>query len=90
MSDRKYEILGNVAKIKGRIGWKGYKTSDLRNSGPIVFSGTEIKSQSYIDFSKVKHLTHEKFEESPEIRLKDGDIMIATRGSLGQIGFYKS
>jgi type I restriction enzyme S subunit len=89
MSEWKYEILGDVAKIKGRIGWKGYKTSDLRNSGPIVFSGTEIKSQSYIDFSKVKHLTLEKFEESPEIMLKDGDIMVATRGSLGQIGFYK-
>lgn len=89
MSDWKFEILGNVAKIKGRIGWKGYKTSDLRDNGPIVFSGTEIKSKSFIDFSKVKHLTQEKFDESPEIILQDKDIMVATRGSLGQIGFYK-
>lgn len=89
MSVWKYEILGEVAKVKGRIGWKGYKTSDLREFGPIVFSGTEIKSQSYIDFSKVKHLTQEKYDESPEIMLKDKDIMVATRGSLGQIGFYK-
>lgn len=89
MSEWKYEILGEVAKVKGRIGWKGYKTSDLREFGPIVFSGTEIKSQSYIDFSKVKHLTQEKYDESPEIMLKDKDIMVATRGSLGQIGFYK-
>jgi type I restriction enzyme S subunit len=90
MSEWKFESLENVAKIKGRIGWKGYKTSDLRDSGPIVFSGTEIKSNSFIDFSKVKHLTEEKFEESPEIMLRDKDIMVATRGSLGQIGFYRS
>lgn len=89
MSEWDYKILGSVAKVKGRIGWKGYKTSDLRDFGPIVFSGTEIKSQTFIDFSKVKHLTAEKYEESPEIMLKDKDIMVATRGSLGQIGFYR-
>jgi type I restriction enzyme S subunit len=89
MNEWDMKSLGEVSKIKGRIGWKGYKTSDLTNSGPIVFSGTEIKSQSFIDFSKVKHLSSEKYEESPEIMLRDKDIMIATRGSLGQIGFYK-
>ena len=79
MSIWEYKILNNVANIKGRIGWKGYKTSDLRETGPIVFSGTEIKSQFYIDFSKVKHLTIEKYEESPEIILKDKPNPITKR-----------
>ena len=56
MKGTKDTIIGKVAedwelgefskdlRIKGRIGWKGYKTSDLVDSGPIVIGGTEIKS----------------------------------------------
>ena len=28
--------------VKGRIGWRGYKTSDLRKEGPIVLGGENI------------------------------------------------
>lgn len=83
------KIIDDVLKVKGRIGWKGYKTSDLRESGPIVFSGTEIKSNYHIDLDGVKHLTQEKYDESPEIMLKDKDVLVATRGSLGEIAIYR-
>ncbi len=83
------KVVENVLKVKGRIGWKGYKTSDLRESGPIVLSGTEIKSKYHIDLEGVKHLTQEKYDESPEIMLKDKDILVATRGSLGEIAIYR-
>jgi type I restriction enzyme S subunit len=81
--------LSELALVKGRVGWKGYKTSDLRESGPIVFSGTEVKSQFHMNLKDVKHLTQEKFEESPEIILKDKDLLVSTRGTLGEIGFYR-
>ena len=76
-------------KIKGRIGWKGYKTSDLRFVGPIVIGGENIKSSFFLDLSTVKHLSREKFLESPEIILKKDDILVVTRGNgIGKIGFF--
>ena len=77
-------------KIQGRIGWKGYKTSDLVDEGPIVVGGTEIKSSIRLSLDNVKHLSREKYEESPEIMLKEGDVLLVTRGNLGEVGYYHS
>jgi type I restriction enzyme, S subunit len=81
--------LGRDAVIKGRIGWRGYKKSDLKKSGPIVIGGINIKNHIYLDYSDIKHISKEKFEESPEIKLKKGDILIVQRGNgIGDVGFY--
>lgn len=88
-SEWKEVQINEIAKIRGRIGWKGYKTSDLRETGPVVLGGNNIKSSIYLDLSDVKHLSREKFEESPEIMLKRNDILIVTRGNgIGDVGFF--
>lgn len=75
--------------VKGRIGWKGYKTSDLVEKGPYVIGGTEIKNDIFLDLSNAKCLSREKFQESPEIILKDGDLILVTRGNgLADIGYF--
>ncbi|MEM4335414.1 MAG: restriction endonuclease subunit S [Candidatus Anstonellales archaeon] len=75
--------------VRGRIGWRGYKLSDLKNSGPFVLGGENIKSFYYLDFSDVKHISKEKYEESPEIQLKANDVLLVTRGNLGDVGHFK-
>ena len=82
--------FSNALKIKGRIGWKGYKTSDLRNSGPVVIGGVNIKSNINLDYSTISYLSREKFEESPEIMLKKGDVILVTRGNgIGDVARFK-
>ncbi|SMO48380.1 restriction endonuclease subunit S [Gracilimonas mengyeensis] len=82
-------ILEDIVEIKGRIGWKGYKKSDLRDSGPVVIGGTNIKNDIYLDLAELKHLSREKYEESPEIMLKTGDVLLVQRGSsVGDVGYY--
>lgn len=75
-------------KIQGRIGWKGYKTSDLVPFGPYVVGGAEIKSSIFLDLKNAQCLSRVKYEESPEIMLKDGDVLLVTRGNLGEVGYY--
>ncbi|WP_410004842.1 restriction endonuclease subunit S [Aequorivita nionensis] len=75
-------------RIQGRIGWKGYKTTDLVDEGPIVIGGTEIKSSIFLRLDNVSHLSRNKFVESPEIMLKEGDVLLVTRGNLGEVGYY--
>lgn len=73
--------LGDDVVIKGRIGWKGYKREDLIDFGPVVIGGTNVKSNFHLDLSEVKHLSRGKYDESPEIVLKTGDVLIVQRGN---------
>ena len=83
----KIETIGDLSIVKGRIGWRGYTTNDLVDEGPWVVGGKEITS-GFIDFNTAKHLTREKYEESPEIMLKDKDLVIAKTGTIGPIAMF--
>lgn len=78
--------LQKVLDVKGRVGWKGYKKTDLRKSGPLVLGATHITNYGEIDISKPVYLSKEKFEESPEIKIIKHDLIFAQRGSLGLVG----
>lgn len=81
-------LLGRDTTIKGRIGWKGYTTDDLRNSGPWVIGGTSVNSVPRIGLETAKHLSREKYLESPEIQLKHGDLLVVTRGNLADVALF--
>ena len=81
------KTIGDLSIVKGRIGWRGYTTNDLVGEGPWVVGGKEITS-GFIDFSTAKHLTREKYEESPVIMLKDKDLIIAKTGTIGPIAMF--
>ena len=88
-SEWRTKELGEITKIKGRIGWKGYKTTDLRDYGPVVLGGNNIKNSIYLDLSYIKCLSREKFEESPEIMLEKNDVLVVTRGNgIGDVSFF--
>ncbi|OBT08055.1 hypothetical protein A9267_10030 [Shewanella sp. UCD-FRSSP16_17] len=78
--------LGDVADVRGRIGWKGYKTTDLRDNGPLVIGGTQISKEHKLDFRKPVYLSREKYEESPEIMVHPGDLLLVKTGNtIGKI-----
>ena len=81
------KTIGDLSDVKGRIGWRGYTTNDLVDDGPWVVGGKELTS-GFIDFNSAKHLTREKYEESPEIMLKDKDLIIAKTGTIGPIAMF--
>jgi type I restriction enzyme S subunit len=88
MSEWKEYSIQELFHVQGRIGWKGYKRTDLVESGPIVVGGREINSELFLDLSDVKHLSREKYEESPEIMLKHEDVLVVCRGNLAEVGIY--
>ena len=78
--------LNSIARVKGRVGWKGYKKTDLRKTGPLVLGATHINSNGSLDLSKPVYISREKYLESPEIMVKQGDLLIVQRGNtLGKI-----
>lgn len=74
--------IRQVAKIFGRIGYRGYTVADLvsEGEGAITISPSNMKDY-HMDFSSCTYLSWEKYEESPEIKISNGDILFVKTGS---------
>jgi len=81
MELKKYK-LGEVAEIRGRIGFRGYTVNDLvqKHEGAITFSPTNISDHT-INYNDCDYISFEKYEESPEIQIFNGDILFTKTGS---------
>ena len=75
--------LGEVVKIKGRIGFRGYTTKDIveQGKGAISLSPTNITENGSLNFEKSTYISWKKYDESPEIQLKKGYIVLVKTGS---------
>ena len=88
--ERVRETLGNriitklkyVSSINGRIGFRGYTQNDLvdEGDGAITISPSNIKGMN-TDFSKCTYVSWYKYNESPEIKVCKGDIILVKTGS---------
>lgn len=74
--------LGDHAIIKGRLGWKSLKQEEYVDQGPSMIAGKHI-TEGIINWNKVDHIPQWRYDESPEIMLKNGDIIFSKDGSLG-------
>jgi type I restriction enzyme S subunit len=78
--------IKDMCDVRGRVGWRGYKKTDLRSEGPYVIGATHLSDDFKLDLSSPVFISKEKYFESPEIMANQGDIIIAQRGSLGKLG----
>ena len=82
--------LGEHLYIKGRIGWKGLKKEEyLENGNYKIINATAIEDDG-INWNECGYITKDRFDESPEIILKEKDILISKDGTIGKIGYVKS
>lgn len=76
--------LGDVCKTNGRIGFRGYTEKDIitkEAGGVLTFSPTNIVDNQLTIEAKNTYITREKYEESPEIMVKNGNILFVKTGS---------
>ena len=77
--------LSKLCEIRGRVGWKGYTKKDLVVRGAYAIGAMHITSENLLDLSNPTYLSRNKFEESPEIVVLKGDVLIVQRGSIGKV-----
>lgn len=82
--------LESIIQVKGRVGWKGYKKEDLRDSGALAIGGGHLTNSGEIDLSEPVYLSMEKYEESPEIMIETGDLILVQRGTIGKVGLVRT
>ena len=77
-----------VARVKGRIGFRGYTVTDLveEGEGSLTLGATHINKDGGIDLSKPVFISWGKYYESPEIMVEKEDILVVQRGSVGVVG----
>ena len=92
MKDSGVEWLGEVPKhweivrlsrhawIRARLGWKGLKAEEYVEDGYIFLATPNIKDKE-LDFDNVNYITKERYDESPEIKLSIGDVLLVKDGS---------
>ena len=82
--------LGSVARVKARLGWRGLKADEYVDDGYPMLATPNIKDFG-IDFESVVYVSEERYLESPEIMLQDGDVLLAKDGStLGTVNVVRS
>lgn len=82
--------LDQLIYMAGRIGWKGLKASEYTDEGPMFLSVYNLNYGDDVVYDKVYHISSERYEESPEIKVKVNDILLTKDGAgIGKIGFVK-
>jgi type I restriction enzyme S subunit len=81
--------LGFESWVRARLGWKGLKAEEYVDDGFAFLSTPNIKGLN-IDFANVNFITQERFDESPEIIVRVGDVLLAKDGStLGTVNVVR-
>ena len=76
--------MGDSCKLNGRIGFRGYTEKDIVTKeigGVLTFSPTNMVDNKLTMECKNTYITREKYDESPEIKIFNGDILFVKTGS---------
>lgn len=76
--------LGDLCKIYGRIGYRGYTVKDIvrkEENGTISLSPGNIVNNKLFLERENTYISNFKYEESPEIKIFNGDIIFVKTGS---------
>lgn len=81
-NDWEVEKIRDIAQIYGRIGFRGYTKNDIvaKGYGAISLSPTNIKENGLF-YDDNTYISWYKYEESPEIKINNGDILLVKTGS---------
>lgn len=81
----------DLVYLRARIGWKGLKAEEYTKSGPRFLSVREFNPDGSIDYESSAHITKARYDESPEIMLKENDVLLCKDGStIGKVTIVKN
>lgn len=74
--------IGSFSSIFGRIGFRGYTKKDIvkEGQGAIALNPSNIQ-ESKLVLNRCTYVTWEKYHQSPEIKIQQGDVILVKTGS---------
>lgn len=82
--------LDNLININARIGWRGLTKKEYTNEGAFFLSVHSLNYGKNVVFKDANFISIERYDESPEIQLKEKDILLCKDGAgIGKVGIVK-
>lgn len=77
------KLLKELVSLNGRIGFRGYTKNDIveRSNGVLTYSPTNIVNNKIVNYKNDTYISQDKYIESPEIMVKNNDILFVKTGS---------
>ena len=79
----KKEKIGYKAWIRARLGWRGLKASEYVEEGYPFLSAFNIVDDKLV-WDNLNFINKFRYDESPEIKLSVGDILLVKDGGIGK------
>lgn len=75
--------LGQLCTVFGRIGFRGYTKADMvqEGKGAISISPSNMNDDGSMHFHSNTYISWFKYDESPEIKIRENDILVVKTGS---------
>lgn len=72
--------------VKGRIGWQGLKSDEFidNDTGAFLVTGTDF-IDGKVNWDTCYHIGDNRYNEAPDIQLKNNDLLITKDGTIGKI-----
>lgn len=81
--------IGRETWVRARLGWKGLTANEYVDDGIPMLATPNIKG-SEIDFKSAARITRRRYDESPEIALNIGDVLLTKDGStIGTVNMVR-
>jgi type I restriction enzyme S subunit len=81
--------LDRIATVNARIGWRALTASEYQPDGYAFLATPNIKGPE-IDFTNVNYISEFRYNESPELKLQVGDVLLAKDGNtLGIVNIIR-
>ena len=87
------KLLKELVSLNGRIGFRGYTKNDIveRSNGVLTYSPTNIVNNKIVNYKNDTYISQDKYKESPEIMVKNNDILFVKTGStLGKSALVRT
>ncbi|MGA1871989.1 MAG: restriction endonuclease subunit S [bacterium] len=83
--------FNQISYMKGRIGWQGLKQSEFTTNinEPFLITGMNFKDGK-ICWDEVYHISEERYNQAPEIQLKNNDVLITKDGTIGKLLYVEN
>ncbi|MEN8649073.1 restriction endonuclease subunit S [Streptomyces sp. 21So2-11] len=85
----KMSRLDRVATVNARIGWKALTAAEYQPEGYAFLATPNIKNPE-IDYSNVNFISEFRYQESPELQLSEGDVLLTKDGfTIGTVNIVR-
>lgn len=75
--------------LHGRIGWQGLTTSDYKEEGPYLITGTDFDNGG-VNWDSCVHISEQRYMEDANIHVKENDLLITKDGTIGKLAIAKN